>query len=108
MLLVTHDVEEAVYLGDRVVVMAPRPGHIAASFDIAQPRPRDRASPALARARKNRHAGTGSDDGRTAQCASHRRRGTRAATARCTVFTGIPGRRMRRFLSDDQDCPVAF
>jgi sulfonate transport system ATP-binding protein len=51
MLLVTHDVEEAVYLGDRVVVMAPRPGHIAASFDIAQPRPRDRASPALAHAR---------------------------------------------------------
>jgi sulfonate transport system ATP-binding protein len=48
MLLVTHDVEEAVYLGDRVVVMAPRPGRITASFSIDVPRPRDRASTVLA------------------------------------------------------------
>jgi sulfonate transport system ATP-binding protein len=48
MLLVTHDVEEAVYLGDRVVVMAPRPGRITASFSIDVPRPRERSSPALA------------------------------------------------------------
>jgi ABC-type nitrate/sulfonate/bicarbonate transport system ATPase subunit len=51
MLLVTHDVAEATYLGDRVVVMASRPGRIAASFDVARARPRDRSDPALASVR---------------------------------------------------------
>ncbi len=45
--LVTHDVEEAVYLGDRVVVMQPRPGRIRRILDIPLPRPRDRQSPAF-------------------------------------------------------------
>lgn len=45
--LVTHDVEEAVYLGDRVVVMEPRPGRIRKSFSVDVSHPRDRADPVL-------------------------------------------------------------
>ena len=39
-LLVTHDVEEAIYLSDHVHVMSPRPGRIQMSFEIDLPRPR--------------------------------------------------------------------
>jgi NitT/TauT family transport system ATP-binding protein len=38
---VTHDVEEAIYLGDRVVVLAGRPARISAEFPVALPRPRE-------------------------------------------------------------------
>jgi NitT/TauT family transport system ATP-binding protein len=39
-LFVTHNVREAARLGDRIVVMSPRPGRVTASFDVPIRRPR--------------------------------------------------------------------
>jgi NitT/TauT family transport system ATP-binding protein len=40
-LFITHDLEEAIYLGDRVIAMRPDPGRFEISFAIDLPRPRD-------------------------------------------------------------------
>lgn len=47
---VTHNVREAVCLGDRVVLLSPSPGRIREQFEVTLPRPRDINSVALAQA----------------------------------------------------------
>ncbi len=47
LIMVTHDVEEAIALADRIVVMRPRPGRVADEIEIDLPRPRDRQSAAF-------------------------------------------------------------
>jgi NitT/TauT family transport system ATP-binding protein len=40
-LFITHDIKEAIYLADRVIVFTKRPGRVKDSLDIDIPRPRD-------------------------------------------------------------------
>jgi NitT/TauT family transport system ATP-binding protein len=49
---ITHSVDEAVYLSDRIVVLTPRPGRICRIFPVNLPRPRDRTSPEFAQVRR--------------------------------------------------------
>ncbi|HVM33478.1 MAG TPA: ABC transporter ATP-binding protein [bacterium] len=52
MLLVTHDIDEALSLGDRVLVMGPRPGAIRQTLPVKLSRPRDRNGAAFAKLRQ--------------------------------------------------------
>jgi ABC-type nitrate/sulfonate/bicarbonate transport system ATPase subunit len=44
MLLVTHDIDEAIYMSDRIMIMTPRPGRIERTISVALDRPRQRTS----------------------------------------------------------------
>lgn len=52
LLLVTHDIDEAIYLSDRVVILDNRPGTIAADITIDTGKVRDRRSPEISAYRK--------------------------------------------------------
>jgi ABC-type nitrate/sulfonate/bicarbonate transport system ATPase subunit len=51
-LLVTHDVEEAVLLADRIVLLSPRPGRVVAELDVPIEHPRARTDPQVVELRE--------------------------------------------------------
>jgi sulfonate transport system ATP-binding protein len=53
LLLVTHDIEEAVFVAEQVVVLTPRPGHLKEVVNISLPYPRDRTAPEFAQLRRH-------------------------------------------------------
>jgi len=78
MILVTHDVEEAVYLGDKVVVMEPRPGRVRRIVPVPLTHPRERGDAGFA-AVKQRVLDEFSHDGASLAEAPLRREGPSSA-----------------------------
>ena len=51
-IFITHSVDEAVFMADRIIALTPRPGRVCEVFTIDQPRPRDRTSVEFAKVRR--------------------------------------------------------
>lgn len=66
-LYVTHDIDEAIYLADRILLMRPSPGRVGCYFTVSIPRPRDRNSSAFnalkAEITREMHISAGADAG---------------------------------------------
>ena len=52
-IFVTHSVDEAVFLSDRIVILSPRPGTVHNIYIVDLPRPRDRTTPEFAQIRRS-------------------------------------------------------